>query len=294
MIVSFIAAPRFLTLVVVFDLDCMRHFNVSFSDQMHPEWPRVPMQPARAAEVHPGEEIRKAERYSGVQLQPVWAAYRAEHETAVRRHWLVEFLVSHLLLQVMLQTLTWRWIWVKSLSCPLLQKSAVLQADPQTPQQAAASRSQTCQRKTLQESSLQMLVYIYLFFKYLSNLILPIFSGVSAQVPHFTRFSRPSLANVCIYLCWLHGVTVCLLDEECVQEGVEYIPVRLTQKKPKDHGEGGSRGRSPKHSNGMWEPPSSGEENGDSEDSMSDLYPCQYTLDIVTNTISGRDKNVPY
>lgn len=76
-------------------------------------------------------------------------------------------------------------------------------------------------------------------------------------------------------------MTVSLLDEECVQQGVEYIPVRLTQKKPKAQGEGGSRGRSPKHSNGMWEPPSSGEENSDSEDSMSDLYPCQYSLDIV-------------
>lgn len=68
-------------------------------------------------------------------------------------------------------------------------------------------------------------------------------------------------------------MTVSLLDEECVQQGVEYTPVRLTQKKPKDQGEGGNRGKSPKHSNGMWEPPSSGEENSDSEDSMSDLYP---------------------
>lgn len=42
--------------------------------------------------------------------------------------------------------------------CPLLQQSAVLQADTQTPQQAAASRPQACQRKTLQESSLQMSV----------------------------------------------------------------------------------------------------------------------------------------
>lgn len=69
--------------------------------------------------------------------------------------------------------------------------------------------------------------------------------------------------------------------EECVQQGVEYIPVRLTQKKPKDQGEELNRGRAPKHSNGMWEPPSSGEDNSDSEDSMSDLYPP--TLFTVKN-----------
>lgn len=74
---------------------------------------------------------------------------------------------------------------------------------------------------------------------------------------------------------------VSLLDEECVQQGVEYTPVRLKQKRPKDQGEGGNRGRSPKHSNGMWAPSSSGEENSDSEDSMSDLYPRQYTLSTL-------------
>lgn len=80
---------------------------------------------------------------------------------------------------------------------------------------------------------------------------------------------------ICIF------IIVSLLDEECVKQGVEYTPVRLSQKKPKDQGEGGNQGRSIKHTNGVWEPPSSGEENSDSEDSMSDLYPRQYTLLIL-------------
>lgn len=89
MIVSFTAAPSIMTLTTVSELDHMRHLNLLFSDQMYPEWPRVSMQPARAAEVHSGEEIRETERYSGVQLQPVWTAYCAEHQTTVRRHWSV-------------------------------------------------------------------------------------------------------------------------------------------------------------------------------------------------------------
>lgn len=69
-----------------------------------------------------------------------------------------------------------------------------------------------------------------------------------------------------------------VLDEECVQQGVEFIPVRLTQKRPRDQGEEVNRGRAPKHGNSMWEPSSSDEDHSDSEDSMSDLYPRQYSL----------------
>lgn len=69
-----------------------------------------------------------------------------------------------------------------------------------------------------------------------------------------------------------------VLDEECVQQGVEFIPVRLTQKRPKDQGEEVNQGRAPKHGNSMWEPSSSDEDHSDSEDSMSDLYPRQYCL----------------
>ncbi|XP_012729976.2 surfeit locus protein 2 [Fundulus heteroclitus] len=60
--------------------------------------------------------------------------------------------------------------------------------------------------------------------------------------------------------------------EECVKQGVEYVPARLKQKKPKNTGE--ERSRPPKRQpNGMWQPPSSDDEGSDSEDSMSDLYP---------------------
>lgn len=59
-----------------------------------------------------------------------------------------------------------------------------------------------------------------------------------------------------------------------MQKGIEFIPVRLMQKRPKDIREEVSRGRTSKPGNGMWEPSSSEEDDGDSEDSMSDLYPC--------------------
>ncbi|KAI3362329.1 hypothetical protein L3Q82_012640 [Scortum barcoo] len=57
--------------------------------------------------------------------------------------------------------------------------------------------------------------------------------------------------------------------EECVRQGVEFVPARLKQKKPKDTGEEVSRGKAAK----QWEPSSSDEDHNDSEDSLSDLYP---------------------
>ncbi|KAM9840989.1 surfeit locus protein 2 [Aulostomus maculatus] len=67
--------------------------------------------------------------------------------------------------------------------------------------------------------------------------------------------------------------------EECVKQGIEFIPVRLTQKKPKDTGGEVNDGRPSKHKGGLWEPSSSDEDHGDSEDSMSDLYPSSmFTL----------------
>lgn len=67
--------------------------------------------------------------------------------------------------------------------------------------------------------------------------------------------------------------------EECVQQGIEFTPARLTQKKPRDTREEVNQGRTKKHRNGMWEPSSSDEEHSDSEDSMSDLYPSSvFTL----------------
>lgn len=61
--------------------------------------------------------------------------------------------------------------------------------------------------------------------------------------------------------------------EECVQQGIEFTPARLKQKRPKDIGEEVGRGRASKHENSVWEPTSSDESHSDSEDSMSDLYP---------------------
>lgn len=65
-------------------------------------------------------------------------------------------------------------------------------------------------------------------------------------------------------------------DEECVQQGIEFVPARLKQKKPKDSGGEVKRGRAPKHAESSWEPSTSDEDHSDSEDSMSDLYPRQY------------------
>lgn len=75
-------------------------------------------------------------------------------------------------------------------------------------------------------------------------------------------------------------------DEECVKQGVEFVPVRLRQKKrPRDTdngmgtaGEGGSKHKQKgkqKQDSGIWAPSSSEGESSDSEDSMSDLYPCK-------------------
>ncbi|XP_072228377.1 surfeit locus protein 2 [Leuresthes tenuis] len=67
--------------------------------------------------------------------------------------------------------------------------------------------------------------------------------------------------------------------EECVQQGIEFTPARLKQKRPKDTGEEMGRGKAPKHSNSAWESSSSAGDHSDSEDSMSDLYPSSlFTL----------------
>uniref|UniRef100_A0A3Q3RC87 Surfeit 2 n=1 Tax=Monopterus albus TaxID=43700 RepID=A0A3Q3RC87_MONAL len=61
--------------------------------------------------------------------------------------------------------------------------------------------------------------------------------------------------------------------EECVQQGIEFVPARLQQKRPKHFEEVVSRGKASKHGSSMWEPSTSDEDHSDSEDSMSDLYP---------------------
>lgn len=67
--------------------------------------------------------------------------------------------------------------------------------------------------------------------------------------------------------------------EECKKEGIEFVPARLKQKRPKDTEDSFGPGTSSKRANGMWEPTSSEGEHSDSGDSMSDLYPpSMFTL----------------
>lgn len=90
---------------------------------------------------------------------------------------------------------------------------------------------------------------------------------------------------------WLQDLCVAFSsfpDEECVKQGVEFVPARLRQKtRPRDTDdgmesakEGGSRSKhkqkeKKKQDSGIWAPSSSEGEGSDSEDSMSDLYPCK-------------------
>lgn len=66
------------------------------------------------------------------------------------------------------------------------------------------------------------------------------------------------------------------LDEECMKQGIEFVPARMKQKRPKGIEEDFRHGNTSKHANGLWEPTSSEGDHSDSEDSMSDLYPRQY------------------
>ncbi|XP_016339963.1 surfeit locus protein 2 isoform X1 [Sinocyclocheilus anshuiensis] len=68
--------------------------------------------------------------------------------------------------------------------------------------------------------------------------------------------------------------------EECVRQGVEFVPVQLKKKKrPKEaagsegRAAGSERRASRKQDSGVWTPNSSDGEDSDSSDSMSDLYP---------------------
>ncbi|XP_029941186.1 surfeit locus protein 2 [Salarias fasciatus] len=80
--------------------------------------------------------------------------------------------------------------------------------------------------------------------------------------------------------------------EECVKQGVNFVPARLKQKKPRDPTEEPERGRGSKQANGMWAPSSSDEEQSDSDDSMSDLYPpSMFTLKNPAEESSARGKD---
>ncbi|KAK5621143.1 Surfeit locus protein 2 [Crenichthys baileyi] len=81
--------------------------------------------------------------------------------------------------------------------------------------------------------------------------------------------------------------------EECVQQGIEFVPARLKQKKPKNTGEEMSQ-PSKRRPNGMWEPSSSDKEHSDSEDSMSDLYPSSMFIlknPEVESTAGGEEED---
>ncbi|CAB1332750.1 unnamed protein product [Coregonus sp. 'balchen'] len=83
--------------------------------------------------------------------------------------------------------------------------------------------------------------------------------------------------------------------EECVQQGVEYIPASLRQKKPRDRGGEGERGRNTQRGNGAWAPDSSNEGGSDSEDSMSDLYPSSlFSLQKETEEGMEEGKEVDF
>lgn len=58
-----------------------------------------------------------------------------------------------------------------------------------------------------------------------------------------------------------------------MKQGIEFVPARMKQKRPKGIEEDFRHGNTSKHANGLWEPTSSEGDHSDSEDSMSDLYP---------------------
>lgn len=67
-------------------------------------------------------------------------------------------------------------------------------------------------------------------------------------------------------------------DEECVRQGVKFVPACLQQKKRvKEHDDVTGKDdevKKKKEDSGIWDPSASDDEKSDSEDSMSDLYPC--------------------
>ncbi|XP_068430496.1 surfeit locus protein 2 [Clinocottus analis] len=80
--------------------------------------------------------------------------------------------------------------------------------------------------------------------------------------------------------------------EECVKQGIAFVPARMKQKRPKDTREEVNRGKPSKQGSTSWEPSSSDESHSDSEDSMSDLYPpTMFTLkDQAVESMEGGGK----
>lgn len=119
----------------------------------------------------------------------------------------------------------------------------------------------------------------------------PCGSGVRAQQPSLgllrpgkgwgVQCSRP---HPCMALHWRTGagtepgsVLVCLPDEKCQKQGVEYVPACLLHKRRRKEAQ--MDGTGPPHSReAFWEPASSEDDAAasDSEDSMTDLYPRKW------------------
>lgn len=75
-------------------------------------------------------------------------------------------------------------------------------------------------------------------------------------------------------------------DKECTTLGIAFVPARLRQKKQVKYTDeamesSSTRGSNQKQDSGIWAPADSDEEDSDSGDSMSDLYPCKQNLKIV-------------
>ncbi|XP_066466885.1 surfeit locus protein 2 [Tiliqua scincoides] len=65
--------------------------------------------------------------------------------------------------------------------------------------------------------------------------------------------------------------------EECQKEGVDFVPACLLQKRKqrRQAGDQAEGSRKPRRKGEFWEPPSSDEDGGETDDSMSDLYPAE-------------------
>lgn len=86
-----------------------------------------------------------------------------------------------------------------------------------------------------------------------------------------------SRQQVCFAGCPSIMLCVVVSDEECVRQGVVFVPASLRQKRrAKEHDDvtGGDNKGKKKEDSGIWDPSTSDDEKSDSDDSMSDLYPC--------------------
>ncbi|KAG5272566.1 hypothetical protein AALO_G00166920 [Alosa alosa] len=83
--------------------------------------------------------------------------------------------------------------------------------------------------------------------------------------------------------------------KECQQQGVEYVPAHLRQKRrprEEDDGENKRQNNHKKKRNGeVWEPSSSDGEGSDSEDSLSDLYPPSLFTVKEPEKIAGAEED---